>query len=359
MAQWRGAGLLEEGTGWREVAVELAGGHLGVMAEGAAPRWWAVKSIGNEGGGRFLLEGGVRLLVTDMRLGALLEAAPRAKEEKLWPKAAALAGVAAALGWFMWRVAVPGLGELLVRSIPVESERKLGEAIVAAFGAGGALERDEAAQGALARMTARLESGFEGSAPYTFTARLYCVDELNAAAAPGGFILVLDGLVKRLETPEQMAAILAHEMEHVALRHGLRALARRSALQIGFGLLLGDVTSVAALAAAELTNLGYSREDEMEADREGLRLMARAGYDPRAMVQAFEVLERDEAKRDQGPEYLRTHPLAGERREALEREMGELRRGPEAEVDESGWAALKGACGGQGRVRRRSGAGDR
>ncbi len=348
---WQGVGRLDEGRGEREVRVELAGGHLGVFEEGQAPRWWVANRVLRIGRGGYDLGGGVVLRVADSRLEDLLDGLGPARSERLWPKALVLLFGLGLMVWGGWRYGLPALAGWGAGLIPVKYERQIGAAIADAFASPTTLARDGEAQRALNRMVAQLARGFEGEQPYAFTARLHCLTEINAAAAPGGTIVVLNGLVKRLEEPGQLAAILAHEMEHGALRHGTKAICRRFTLQLGFGFLMGDLTSVAALVAAGLTDLGYTREDELEADREGARLMARAGLDPQGMVSMFGLFAVEEGKEEQVPSYLRTHPYAAERRAQIERLIGGLRRGAAAELERSDWELVKQGCRDQQEVR--------
>lgn len=145
-------------------------------------------------------------------------------------------------------------------------------------------------------------------------------NRLNAFAVPGGYITFHTGLVSATQTESELASVVGHEIAHVTQRHLPRLLARAdqqkvpalaailaSVLVGGQTGVAGAVTTQAALVANQLS---YTREFEREADAIGIRLLARADFDPNAMAAFFNKLER--YSRNQGPEaplFLQTHPL--------------------------------------------------
>jgi Zn-dependent protease with chaperone function len=155
----------------------------------------------------------------------------------------------------------------------------------------------------------------------------------NAIAMPSGTIVFTDQLVRQAERDEELLAILAHEIGHVVHRHGLRQTLQGSLLAIAAALVVGDVSSVSSLVVAlpmMLTQLGYSRDFEREADAHAVAILRREGIDVRHFAAALERLERacdgnddgdDCAHADGVPGYLSTHPPTPERlrmiREAL------------------------------------------
>jgi beta-barrel assembly-enhancing protease len=119
-----------------------------------------------------------------------------------------------------------------------------------------------------------------------------------------------------LETEDEIAGVFGHEIVHVLARHGAQQLAK-SQLTNGLigavGVASGDAnaTQVAAVVA-QLVNLRYGREDEIQSDTLGICLMVRAGYDPTGLVRLMEVLDEASGARSQ-PEFLSTHPDPGNR----------------------------------------------
>ena len=150
---------------------------------------------------------------------------------------------------------------------------------------------------------------------------------LNAFAMPGGYIGVHTGLITAAEAESELAGVLAHEISHVTQRHlarlfnkqsqasipmmvamALALLAARNNAQAGIG------GVVAAGAATVQNQLNYTREFEREADRLGLTLLDKSGYDVRGMEHFFERLQRfGRLYENNAPGYLRTHPLTTER----------------------------------------------
>jgi predicted Zn-dependent protease len=133
---------------------------------------------------------------------------------------------------------------------------------------------------------------------------------INASALPGGYIFITKGMLEKLQTEAQLAAILAHETAHVVARDTSNAISN----QIGISLLLAAAaagqSSGAAMTAAELSRriigLNYSRQDEREADMAGLDYMVVAGYNPYGIIETMQMLEDQEKERV--VEFLSSHP---------------------------------------------------
>jgi beta-barrel assembly-enhancing protease len=155
---------------------------------------------------------------------------------------------------------------------------------------------------------------------YTF----YIVNapEVNAFAVPGGHIYINRGLIERSSTMSELAGVLAHEVAHVAHRHGIdqwrRAQTANTALSVLYGVLLGrppsGVEQVGIQAGGSAVFAGYSRDAEREADATAIEYLIRAGIHPRGMVTMFETLM---AERQRNPgaveQWFSTHPTTEER----------------------------------------------
>jgi predicted Zn-dependent protease len=141
--------------------------------------------------------------------------------------------------------------------------------------------------------------------------------EINAFAAPGGYIFVTRGLLNEMETEAELAGVLAHEVGHVAARHH----AKRKQMQ--FASLLASIAVASqggaraaqgSLMASRVVQLSYSRSQERQADRLGLEYSARAGYDPRGLIQFLKTLREIQGQipvRDMV--FLQTHPYLTDR----------------------------------------------
>jgi len=146
---------------------------------------------------------------------------------------------------------------------------------------------------------------------------------VNALALPGGYIYITKGLLKKLTTEAQLAAILGHEVTHVVARDVSAAISR----EMGIGILLSAATygktPRAAMVAANLTRqllgLRFSRKDEQEADIGGLDYMVRAGYNPYGMVETMQILQNLQKSRP--VEFFSTHPNPENRIEYLTEEI--------------------------------------
>ena len=150
---------------------------------------------------------------------------------------------------------------------------------------------------------------------------------LNAFALPGGFVGVHSGLILAAQSESELASVLAHEISHVTQRHLARLVGKQSQSQIGTLAALAiailaarsnpDVAlgaAVAGQAAGIQHQLNYSRDFEQEADRLGIQLLEKAGYDVRGMGSFFERLQRfGRLYENNAPGYLRTHPLTTDR----------------------------------------------
>jgi beta-barrel assembly-enhancing protease len=181
--------------------------------------------------------------------------------------------------------------------------------------------------------------------PYRLTVADY--REINAFALPGGPVWMNRGVLHAAATESQVAGVLAHEVAHIAQRHAADQLTKSMMANWGLGLLgavLGNSGGAgAAQAAAGLfTNgifLKFSRDDEREADRIGLEIMTRAGWDGRGMVELLEILRR-EANRDPAAVelFLSTHPSPQER---IARLQAEVARRPRGVRDTKAFRAIK------------------
>ena len=153
--------------------------------------------------------------------------------------------------------------------------------------------------------------------------------EINAFALPGGPMFVNRGMIQASGTEAEVAGVMAHELAHVVLRHGTVQASRAQKFQIGAiaGQILGAIVggnAGAVIAQGSEFGLGayflkYSREFEREADILGAQIMARAGYDPRAMATMFEKIAR-QGGGSGGPEWLSSHPNPGNRSAAIRKE---------------------------------------
>jgi len=153
-----------------------------------------------------------------------------------------------------------------------------------------------------------------------FTIKVLDAPEINAFALPGGFLYVNRGLVEAAENEAELASVVAHEIAHVAARHGVEQASKGELLNwaslplIFLGGWGGFIINQVAGIALPLTFLKFSRGAEKEADRLALQYLWKAGYDPVALLTFFEKLQAQEKKKPGTLEKVfRTHPMNKDR----------------------------------------------
>jgi hypothetical protein len=163
---------------------------------------------------------------------------------------------------------------------------------------------------------------------FRYTYKVVDVRDVNAFALPGGFTYVNRGLIETAQNEAQLAGVIAHEISHVALRHGTAQAAKAQKYQAGsvaaqiLGAVIGGGAGAAVGAVGQVgigaAFLRFSRDYERQADTLGAQIMARAGYDPHELANMFRILEQIGGK--SGPEWLSDHPNPGNRFEAINHE---------------------------------------
>ncbi len=238
----------------------------------------------------------------------------------------------------LW-LAVPLMLSGFVRLIPTSLEDRFGQAVVSSIARPGNLCDDPATRRLMETIASRLQTAMPSS-PYRFDIQVVRHPEVNALAAPGGHIVVFSGLIDRMQNADQVAAVLAHEMQHVVQRHSMKGLVRAVGLQAFLSLVIGDPGVLGGLAG-NLTVLHFMRSDEQSADDAALTTLMRAGIPPREMQKAFENLTKaaGEERENSAIKYLSSHPPLAERIENVRRRSKEW--GGVAKPIE---APLSGAC---------------
>ncbi len=151
-------------------------------------------------------------------------------------------------------------------------------------------------------------------------------NSINAFALPGGYIGINVGLILKAKTEHQLASVMAHEIAHVRLRHGIKLVEKSHStgntvlLTILAGLLAGGGSDLGAAlvyggtASGQQAMINYTRDFEYEADRLGIELLQSADFDGRGMIEFFQILDRVSGSSElQNIEYLRTHPVSNNR----------------------------------------------
>lgn len=164
---------------------------------------------------------------------------------------------------------------------------------------------------------------------FQYTFKIINARDINAFALPGGPMYVNRGMIEAARNEGEMAGVMAHEIAHVALRHGTAPKASTGSQILGIGAILGgaifggDIGAQAGAIANQALTTPFSRDYERQADLLGAQIMARAGYDPRDLANMFQTIARQSG--GSGPQFLSTHPNPANRFEMINREAQMLR----------------------------------
>jgi beta-barrel assembly-enhancing protease len=212
------------------------------------------------------------------------------------------------------------MGAGCVPAITVQEEVQLGQQLSAQI----AQELPIVQDGPVVQYINQLGNSIASSADPRIRYTFYVVNapEVNAFAVPGGHIYVNRGLIERTTSMSELAGVLAHEVAHVAHRHGVEQWRRAQQANLGlaalYGILLGrpptGVEQVGLQVGGAAYFAGHSREAEREADATAIRYLVASGIDPRGMVTMFETLMAERQRNPGAVErWFATHPTTQER----------------------------------------------
>ncbi len=223
-------------------------------------------------------------------------------------------------------VALPELGDASAATLSPAQERQIGEDFMRRARRGLAIVDDPLLSEYIQSLGLRLVAASDGP---TQRFRFFLIQDstINAFAVPGGFIGVNTGLLLAVHNEAELASVLAHETAHITQRHIPRLIAEServslpamaailaSILIAGSGRSGGEAGIALTTAALAQRGLNYTRAFEEEADRVGIGILARSGFDPGAMPSFFERLQSLNRHNDTSlPEFLRTHPVTSNR----------------------------------------------
>jgi beta-barrel assembly-enhancing protease len=174
--------------------------------------------------------------------------------------------------------------------------------------------------------------------PYDIRVYISPVKRVNALALPGGPIVVFEGLLHEAESPEELAGVLAHEIQHIQLRHSTNGIIQSLSKSLLVALFLGDINAVLdgiIRIAGELDTLGLSREMEAEADKKGMELIIASNINPHGVIRIFEKLTQEDSRHEDLSKqsemdeenatklfsYFSTHPSGQDRLVLLKKHM--------------------------------------
>src|SRR6185437_9013219 len=230
---------------------------------------------------------------------------------------------------------------------PLEKEIALGKSLAAQVEATARIEKDPVINEYVNRVAQNLVRNSDAKVP--FTVRVVESPDVNAAALPGGYFFVNTGLILAADNEAELAGAMAHEIAHVAARHGTRMATKGELINYAtFPLIfVGGGIGMAARSVAEIAVplgfLKFDRSDEQEADYLGLQYMYEAGYDPQSFVQMFEkILSQEKKQPGTVAKAFSTHPPTPSRINSSEKEIANLLPSrPEYVVDTSEFDQVK------------------
>ncbi len=344
----------------RAVTVELAADELRIERPGEELLVWSYTQLQTVCDGadgepvRLEPKGGVpgEALVVDS--GSFAEAmrqhAPARRAGREWlefrgwrPVLAACAAIAAvACAFYFW--GVRAAADAAARVAPPFLEERLGRAVVNILAPEPQRCSNQEREKLLARVTDRLTAA-AGRSGYQFKVIWADRPIANAFAAPGGYIVVFQGLLSEMQTPEELAGVLAHEMQHVVNRHATRALARDISARTLLSLIAFDASGTPGgiRGAVELGNLSYQRSDEEQADLGAVALLQRARIDPRGLETLLRRLQLNGQAVELG--YLSSHPAIEERIAKMEARVSRSAPAAVPLMTPEEWAAARSVCG--------------
>ncbi|MBF0407122.1 MAG: M48 family metallopeptidase [Candidatus Riflebacteria bacterium] len=230
------------------------------------------------------------------------------------------------------------LVEKSLSHIPVSLENKLGEITISEFIKGHKQITSGPVFDGVSHIWKRVLSGVKDS-PFEYKLYLVDVPVMNAMAAPGGHVVVFTGLLHKIENPEELAGILAHEIQHAHKRHGTKSILKSAGIGILFSLVFGDLGGLEILFrdfGAKLSELSYSRENEREADSGAVEMLMNARIDPMKFPAFFKRLAKDESIIQKKISIFFTHPPS-EERETIITKLATKGEKPEYKPFEMNW----------------------
>ena len=257
---------------------------------------------------------------------------------------AALASIGIIAALYLW--GIPALAAFVASRVPVSWEEHLGQAVVEHLAPPEMRCMDTDRVRVIHEIITVLTTPTQTS-PYTIRVIVLNDSNINAFAAPGGYIVLLRGLIERTRTPEELAGVLAHELQHIFKRHTTRALIQHVSTGLLLAAITGDMSGATAYGLEGARILGilhYSRQSEEEADAAGMQMILEAGIDPTGMIAFFEQLKKRTSETPSILKYLSTHPIPDDRIKKLKSLADRSRHRSVKMLTGSDWSDIKKVC---------------
>lgn len=192
----------------------------------------------------------------------------------------------------------------VANQVSMETEKKLGESVLKSISSSENFLKKGVAVDAIKKIGTQLTKGSR----YKYQWYVVKDDTINAFAAPGGIIIVNSGLIKKADSANEIAAVLAHEVQHVEQRHSLKNMLHSAGVASVVLLVLGDANAVMMIMAQQVSQQYFSRKVEADADLKGAQLLTKTNIDPSGMPSFFKKLAAEYKDLDRTPEWLSSHP---------------------------------------------------
>jgi len=302
----------------------------------------------------------INLLVTDRDIIKQIEAlgAPRQLLEKLramsftskkrtagkWTIGAIIVSVLVCLAiaiWFGFGLAMA----VVVDVIPTKWEVDLGRTTAKQIVSEKEVCADPELNRAVQEIGMRLVHGL-GTSPYEFKLRILDDPQVNAFALPGGYVFINRGLIEQAQDGNEVAGVLAHEVQHVLGRHGMNNVVRQAGIMLIVAALIGDAGGLESFIidnAANLAAMSFSREQEIDADSGGLELMYNANLDVSGLPRFLEKLAAKEGSLSGMITLFSTHPASSNRVEELNSKINAKKQTNIIGL-KSNWDEIKNSC---------------
>ncbi len=235
-----------------------------------------------------------------------------------FPKIAAIAFFILTLLVFTYFYALPPLAEKAAALLPESFDTKLGTMAMLTVLDDEKIDKEKTAY--LEQFAAQLQ--LKNTKKLSFS--VVKSQDVNAFALPNGHITVYTAILDEMNTAEELAALLGHEVSHINRRHSIKMLCKNMAGYILVSFIFTDINGIMAVLADNahrLHSLSYSRTFEQEADEQGLQILIDNHVDPNGMLQLFEQLEK--AASVSVPKILSTHPLTRDRKAYVQKIISE------------------------------------
>lgn len=205
----------------------------------------------------------------------------------------------------LWIYFVPWLGETSASFVPLSLEIEMGKNLSETF------KGENKTNDSATYYTNQFIKQLNLDDTYPLHAEVLESDEINAFALPGGNIFIYTGIIDKMNSYEELVALLGHEITHVSNRHSLKSIFRTAASGIVISAFIGDASGMSSALLSQINQfkqLDYSRDLETEADNNGLDIMVQNKVNPEGMLDLLKLLKEEGREMPQYMKYLSTHP---------------------------------------------------